>query len=55
MRFKLDENLPWSISNIIIDYGYDVETVLSEGLDGFDKHLTEKPKMSDNSSKESAL
>jgi|ADurb_Ile_02_Slu_FD_contig_21_1038128_length_725_multi_6_in_0_out_0_1 predicted nuclease of predicted toxin-antitoxin system len=34
MRFKLDENLPWSISNIMIDYGYDVETVLSEGLNG---------------------
>jgi predicted nuclease of predicted toxin-antitoxin system len=34
MRFKLDENLPWSISNIMIDYGYDVDTVLTEGLNG---------------------
>lgn len=34
MRFKLDENLPWSISKIIADSGHDVETVLSEGLGG---------------------
>lgn len=35
MRFKLDENLPLSISKIAADAGHDVETVLSEGLNGY--------------------
>jgi predicted nuclease of predicted toxin-antitoxin system len=34
MRFKLDENLPWGISKIMIENGHDVETVLSEKLKG---------------------
>ena len=36
MRFKLDENMPRDAATRLIDEGYDVETVIGEGLGGED-------------------
>ena len=36
MKFKLDENLPASLVNVLFDLGYDADTVPSEGLAGKD-------------------
>ncbi|MEW5920505.1 MAG: DUF5615 family PIN-like protein [Bacillota bacterium] len=33
-KFKIDENLPLEVSNILKRYGYDTETVLDERLQG---------------------
>lgn len=36
MKVKLDENLPMSASQILAEFGHDVETVVGEGLAGRD-------------------
>ena len=33
-KFKIDENLPLEVADLLSQFGYDVETVLSEGLEG---------------------
>jgi predicted nuclease of predicted toxin-antitoxin system len=34
MRFKLDENLPASLRELLLQNGYHAETVIDEGLGG---------------------
>ena len=34
MRFKIDENLPSEIANLLITAGYEADTVFSENLKG---------------------
>lgn len=34
MRIKLDENLPLSAANVLLEHGHDVDTVAAEGLTG---------------------
>lgn len=34
LKFKFDENLPIEAANLFNEFGYDAETVLSEGLQG---------------------
>ena len=34
MKFKLDENLPWELSETLRQQGYDASSVLDEGLSG---------------------
>lgn len=34
MRFKLDENMPVVVADILRDSGYDAETVYSEAISG---------------------
>ena len=34
MRFKIDENLPVEIADLLIQAGHEAETVLTEGLGG---------------------
>jgi predicted nuclease of predicted toxin-antitoxin system len=34
VKFKLDENLGWSVRNLIQDAGHDCRTVIDEGLSG---------------------
>jgi predicted nuclease of predicted toxin-antitoxin system len=34
VKIKLDENLPLSAANVLVERGHDVETVTSEGLSG---------------------
>lgn len=34
MRFKLDENFPPKLAALLVEEGYDAETVLGEGLSG---------------------
>ena len=42
MKVKLDENMPASVTAIMIEKGHDVETVYTEGLQGAsDKSLAE--------------
>jgi predicted nuclease of predicted toxin-antitoxin system len=36
LRFKLDENMPRDAATRLSDEGYDVETVIGEGLGGED-------------------
>ena len=34
MRFKIDENLPRELAQLLIDQGHDAQTVSDEGLGG---------------------
>ena len=34
MRFKLDENLPIDVAQLLIQHGHDAKTVYDEALDG---------------------
>lgn len=36
MKIKIDENLPKSLTHIIKEQGYDVESVFTQGLSGCD-------------------
>lgn len=42
MNFKIDENLPSEVANLLISAGHDAETVFDEGLVGAaDQNITE--------------
>ena len=41
MRFKIDENLPCELAQLLIDQGHDAPTVSDQGMDGQgDRHIS---------------
>jgi predicted nuclease of predicted toxin-antitoxin system len=39
MKFKVDENLPIEMTNILMDFGYEASTTYDEDMKGFPDHL----------------